>query len=77
MDLSKLNSFFRDDQYIVCAINRDELAHELFSASLKPCFINSLQGIGITSMLLLYWSTNQKEIFGGLETVQAQLWTLQ
>ena len=37
-DQSKLDSCFRDNQYIVCAMNRDETAHELSSSINEAMF---------------------------------------
>ena len=71
-DKSKLESCFEDDQYIVCAMNRDETAINCLLTSLKPCFINSLQGIGITSMFILLLVKKSTRDFGELKTMYAQ-----
>ena len=52
LDQSKLDYCFGDDQCIVCAMKRDETAHELNLKTMKQCFMNSLPNIGITSMFI-------------------------
>ena len=49
----KLDSCFGDDQYIVCTMTEMRQLMNCLSILLKPCFINSLQGIGIISMFIL------------------------
>ena len=47
------NSKLGDDKYFICAMVRDETAHDCLSTLLKQCFIKSLQEIIITSMFIL------------------------
>ena len=57
-------------------MNRDKTAHELFFNTFEAMFINSLPRIGLLQCSHICWPTIQQDIFGGLETVEAQLWTL-
>ena len=68
---SKLDSCFGDNQYILCAFNRDETALELFFHIIEAMLITSLSEIGIT-LMFINLLVNIQDSFGKLETMQAQ-----